>query len=166
MFTLKCYDQLLLSEFNFLNRSCSPHLNLGSFLLGASGSVRTRVYSLPASHPSHSMQVGRFCTWRTIKVKKIVSNCPSFASIRPPEGAVRHLLHLQTCCTHYVTCFTVGKHLPARWFQIICQKAHIFLVFTEINSCSHAARNASFKLTLTKLASWLVSFASQRLLAH
>lgn len=40
----------------------SSHLNLGVFLLGASGSVRANVYSLLESHPSQSMRMGRFCT--------------------------------------------------------------------------------------------------------
>lgn len=42
----------------------APYRNLGSFLLGASGSVMARVYSLPGSQPSHSISVGRFCTCR------------------------------------------------------------------------------------------------------
>lgn len=47
-----------------------PHLNLGSFLLGASGSVRARVYNLVESHPSHLMEVGRFCTCGSKKKRK------------------------------------------------------------------------------------------------
>lgn len=41
----------------------SAYLNLGSFLLGASGSVMAKVYSLLESQPSHSSTVGLFCTW-------------------------------------------------------------------------------------------------------
>lgn len=55
---------MLSSKFN----QC--HLNLGSFLLGASGSVRARVYNLVESHPSHLMEAGRFCTCGSKKKKK------------------------------------------------------------------------------------------------
>lgn len=51
----------------------SSHLNLGSFLLGASGSVRAKVYSLLDSHPSHSIAVGRFCTCTYTRNKALCS---------------------------------------------------------------------------------------------
>lgn len=61
------------------------HLYLGSFLLGASGSVRARVYILPGSQLAHSIQVGRFCTCGSTQVRTFTPG----ASVQQLAGANR-----------------------------------------------------------------------------
>lgn len=62
-------EEMLLTGFDWMQQINERHLNLGSFLLGASGSVRARVYNLVESHPSQLIEVGRFCTcgWKNEK---------------------------------------------------------------------------------------------------
>lgn len=62
------------------------YLNFGSFLLGASGSVSTRVYSFCGSQPSHSMLVGRLCTCGEGNPARPVRPVPAPAPARPALG--------------------------------------------------------------------------------
>ena len=80
----------------------TPHLSptclyLGSFLLGASGSVKTKVYNLPGSRPSHVTLVGRFLTCRneqiwSLKSQKCWRNQNSFFDPGFLKGQTQKLL--------------------------------------------------------------------------